>query len=65
VLPIGQPLLGLVNDARNTYLGLVFLVITDHCDKLTTTMKISNLFVGLAEYSAIRMKGIKFDHQIM
>jgi hypothetical protein len=40
-----QPLLGLVNDTRNTDLG-------------KTTMRISNLFVGLAEYSAIRVEGI-------
>jgi hypothetical protein len=61
VLPIRQHLLGLVIDSRNTDLGLGLLEISDHNDKLKTPVKIFNLLVGLAEYSAISMEGVKFN----
>jgi hypothetical protein len=45
-----------VKDSRTTYPRLGLLVISDQHAKLK---KISNLFVGLAEYSVISMKGVK------
>jgi hypothetical protein len=47
-----------VNDSRATDLWSGLLVISDCNDKLKITMKISDLFVGLAEYSAISREAV-------
>jgi hypothetical protein len=54
-----QPLLGLVKDSRTTDSWLGSLVFFDQNVKLETTIMIAKLFVGLAEYSAIRVEGVK------
>jgi RNA polymerase subunit RPABC4/transcription elongation factor Spt4 len=54
-----QPQLGLVKDSRTSDSWLGLLVILDKDLKLETTMNISNLFVSLAEYSAIRVEGLR------
>jgi hypothetical protein len=59
---LGSPCL--VKDSRTTNLSPVFVVISDYCDKLKTTMRISNLIVGLAEYSAISM-GVNIPSRVL
>jgi hypothetical protein len=59
MLSIRQHPLVLVKDSRTTESWLGLLVTSDQEDKMETTMKISNLSVGLAEYSAIRVEGVK------
>jgi hypothetical protein len=57
-------LLGLVKDSRTTDLWSGFLVISNQEGKVWTTIKISILFVVLAEYSAIRMEGVKIAAKV-
>ena len=57
-------LFGLVKDSRSTdtWLGLLGLCFYQD-DKPKTTMKISNMFVGLAEESTISVEGIELSHR--
>jgi hypothetical protein len=64
MLHIRQHLLVLVKDSRTTDSWLGLLVCFNQNVKLKTTMKMSNLFIGLAEYSAIsteRVNNIKMS----
>jgi hypothetical protein len=49
----------LIKDSRTTDTRLGLLVILEKDVRLETTMRIPNLFVGLAEYSVISMEGVK------